>query len=731
LLSLPPELLTAVAAHLWTGGHGSAWSALARTCTTAHGACVDAVRCVTLPPVPPATIGAGMQPLTPAWRRVLDSGGASRTLLVSHRPPSEPVEALAPLRRWLAPTHLPRRVEYRPPAAETARRAATKSDPAAADAVVAAATAALTHPRGGGGGGCGDRRCRLRAVRLGRVHYSMDSHEELLYYTPANADVLERLLPALAAAAPDTFLADGWVIRVLGRGGQRLSAGRLRTLRLRRAIVEDRPSHWALASVLRLHGSELEAVTLGLPIEPYALLPAALGDHGYCQEHWPTGYLAFWLGAEGDGGASPPPPPPPPWAPPTLGAPSPVALPALRAFSFLGSVSAADAAALATAAPALTDVRLIGAVGTGALAALALPALPCLDALEFFTVHRPVVLREELPLALARRPRLSLLRLPVGPDCLSASLAAGMVGAQWGGAAPGEAAAWATELVTATRVGTWTAHDADVDRLVGGPAASARGRARPCAALGGAAPAVAPDASAGLRVLSIFLGADATDGAVAALATLPGLATLRLRLDGARRVRLAGGWPPFPALTALALTLAAHPTRGGPGAAAALAALSAPRSYAPARLVHLHVRVAALSREGPLALPEPPLQPADEVGGWATPPPDVAGLADWTALRTLVWDSRACEVHAAAVGGGRDAAEAALAEAVAAVEAAVKAKAATARRVAATLPRVATCVRPVHSPDPWAPQRPHDVEPWHLYPDGGEPPGGEAAYLDA
>jgi len=665
-----------------------------------------------------------MQPLTPAWRRVLDSGGASRTVLESRRRPAEPVESLATLQRWLAPTQPPQRLTYGAAAAGMAARTATESDPAAADAVVAAVTAALARSRG--------RRRRLRAVRLGRVHYSMDHREELLYYTRANAEVLERLLPPLAAAAPDTFVADGWVIRVLGRGGQRLSAGRLRTLRLRRAIAEDIPSHWALATVLRLHGAELEDVTLGLEIEPYTLL-SPLHEHGYTQEHWPTGYLAHWLGAAGEGGARPLSPPPPPWTPPPSAAPTPVALPALRLISFLGSVSAADAAALVAAAPALTNVRLIGAVGTGALAALAPPALPRLDVLELFTAHRPEVLREELPLALARRSRLSLLRLPVGPDCLLASLAAGMVGAPWGGAALGEAAAWATELVAAASAGTWTAHDADVDRLVGRPAASAGDRdARPCAALGCAAPAVAPNASAGLRSLSIYLGADATDGAVAALATLPGLATLRLRLDGAQRVRLAGGWPPFPALAALALTLGEHPTRGGPSAAAALAALSAPRSCAPARLVHLHVRVVALSGAEPPAPPTPPPPPADEVGGWVTPPPDVAALAAWTALRTLVWDSLVCGKGAAAAGGGGDAAAAAAAAAAeAAAAVTVAAKAATARRVAATLPNVATCVRSLLSPDPWAPTGPHDVEPWHLYPDGGEPPGGEAAYLNA
>jgi len=72
LLCLPPELLAIVAGHLWATGHGSAWSALSRTCTAIYRACDRPVRRVELPPVTPAALQENLQPLGGLWRRALE-----------------------------------------------------------------------------------------------------------------------------------------------------------------------------------------------------------------------------------------------------------------------------------------------------------------------------------------------------------------------------------------------------------------------------------------------------------------------------------------------------------------------------------------------------------------------------------------------------------------------------------------------------------------------------------
>jgi len=218
---------------------------------------------------------------------------------------------------------------------------------------------------GGGGGGGGGGVC---AARFGRCIYTGEGHT--LPYCPANAEVLSRLLPHVARCPLDAFAADGWVIHLLGRGGGRLSANRLATLRLRQATPGDGPTHWAIASVLRALGVELVELSAGL---------SAARRWGPGGRHHPTGYLAYWLGAAG--GPASPPPPPAPWGPvgPCAWPQPPVTLPRLRRVSFLGSVGAADVAALADAAPRLTHLHLMGAVAAGALGALALPALPDLE----------------------------------------------------------------------------------------------------------------------------------------------------------------------------------------------------------------------------------------------------------------------------------------------------------------------------------------------------------------
>jgi len=239
--------------------------------------------------------------------------------------------------------------------------------------------------------------------RFGRCIYTGEGHT--LPYCPAISEVFSRLLPHVARCPLDAFAADGWVIRLLGRGGGRLSANRLATLRLRQATPGDGPTHWAIASVQRAHGAELVELSAGL---------SAARRWGPGGRHHPTGYLAYWLGAAG--GPASPPPPPAPWGPvgPCAWPQQPVTLARLRRVSFLGSVGAADVAALADAAPRLTHLHLMGAVAAGALGALALPALPELDSLALHTVHVAAHLRDELPRALGGRPRLAVLRLPDG-----------------------------------------------------------------------------------------------------------------------------------------------------------------------------------------------------------------------------------------------------------------------------------------------------------------------------
>jgi len=94
----------------------------------------------------------------------------------------------------------------------------------------------------------------------------------------------------------------------------------------------------------------------------------------------------------------------------------------------------------------------------------------------------------------------------------------------------------------------------------------------------------------GLRYLTIALDPTATDSAVASLATLPALSTLRLELTKAINVRLLSR-PTFRSLTRLALMMSMTPADGGVSPAAAVAALSAPPSAASAALVDLRMVV--------------------------------------------------------------------------------------------------------------------------------------------
>jgi len=698
LLCLPPELLVTVAGHLWATGHGSAWSALSRTCTAIHRACDQAVRRVELPPVTPAGLHEQLQPLGGLWRRALDGQdkycslgygvhGAPLARLDDHVLDASMIQDVEPSLSGRGPGH--------------GDDAPTVHEAAVADELVQSVAAFLKRlsraEQGGGGRGHGGG--GVRVARFGRCEHT--GREPFLPYSPANAEVLGRLLPHLARCPLGAFAADQWVIRLLGRGGARLSAAPLRTLRLRRATTGDGPTHWAIASVVRTHAAELVELTAGLHTMG--------GSMDHPGRHHPTGFLAYWLGAVG--GPTSPPPPPPPYGPvpPCADPLPPVSLPCLRIFSFLGSVSSYDASALVAAAPRIAHLHLTGAVGVGGLAALALPALPELSHLVLHTFHQAAHLRAELPRVLTGRPPLAVLRLPeTDGDVTSACGWVWTPDQLWCGAQ----VAAPVELVASDSLGLSTSayDDATVVQVcglaAGGPvtADETDGGARVSA---GVSEMVAPTGVAmcratGLRSLTINLGASATDAAVTTLAALPALATLRLSLDSAVGVRLAS-WPAFPALTGLSLALVDASARCGVTPVAALDALSAPPSTAPASLITLRFIVYGRPEDSP---PPPPLSEG-EAGGWPSPPPDLSPLASWTGLRSFQWESPSpkggvrvgCSVYPSA------------AEEVC--------MAATARRVAATLPRVATVVKCSGHDDPWGPDTLYMGHPWFYHPDGG------------
>jgi len=694
LLCLPHELLTVIAEYLWETGHGAAWSAFSRTCSAVHLACLDAVRRVQLPPVTPDGRGALEQPLGGSWRAALEGDGCRFMSLGGCWALAVSVDKLIPLNARMLKDADPK-VWTTVDRNTDPALGPTTHDPAVADALVRSVTAFVDRLTGGARrGGSGDRG-QVRAARFGRIFHT--GRQEMLPYSPANADVLRRLLPPLAGCPLEAFVADGWPIRLLGQGGARLSAGSLTTLRLRRAAVGDGPTHWAIASVLRIHAVELEEVAVGL-------------EH----THHVTGYLSYWLGAA-VASLLPPPPIPAPWG--SGGPAPPIQLPRLRVLSFRGCVDAADAAALVKAAPRLSSLSFHGAVGRGALKRLALPALPELDHLELHTVIEVAALHLELPAALAGRPPLDVLRLPAADDVPHDSMAAGGwvwgSGELWGGG--WSSVAVPHELVVSTvDAKPWTYDDATVKVVCG------QGTSHPVPAdvAGGVGPVSTSSVTmtaagvmgmgwtpaTGLRSLTIALGPTATDAAVVSLAALPALTTLRLGLTEAANVRLSS-WPAFPALTRLALVLWTDPASSGVSAAAAVAALSAPPSVAPVALAAL--RFVAYGD------PDDALLPADlpdqEVGGWVSPPPDLSPLASWTALRALTWTSYA------PTGGVRRCCHADPSTAEAAR------MAATARRVAATLPRVATTVCDTKVHDPWGPNGLYRGRAYFSHPAGGEP----------
>jgi len=705
LLSLPHELITSIAGHLWASGHGAAWSAFSRTCAAAHGACLDAVRRVELPPVTPESRSELEQPLGGSWRAALE-GDVRRYSFVGAGASIVDVANLVP---FSAQTHFRDQpnvctvnTDYLRP-----EMGPTTHDPAVTKELVRSVAAFLVHLKGtaecSGSGGRG-----LRAARFGRIH--QEGRQDMLPYSPANADVLGRLLPPLAACPLEAFAADGWPIRLLGRSDARLSVGPLTTLRLRRAGVGDGPTHSAIASVLRAHAAELEEVVVGLEAE---YLTGGYPNDWFKRTHHFTGYLAHWLGAAESS---------PLWPPPTC-SPSdtgcrapPVQLSRLRVLSFLGSVDAVDVAALVVAAPRLSSLCLYGAVGRGALKGLALPALPELDHLELHAAIEATHLYPELPAALSGRPPLSVLRLPAADDVHDSTAAGEWVwgsGELWAG--EGSSVCVPCELIASTIDNKpWMYDDVSVKLVCGqgtagsetphaadgvGPGTTA-GTATAAARVGGWVPAV------GLRSLTIALGRAATDGAVASLAALPALTTLRLRLDQNVGVRLSS-WPAFPALTRLALVLSNDDASCGVTAAAALAALSAPPSAAPTSLAALQFKVLGHAN-GALI---PAHVPTDEVDGWVSPPPDLSPLASWTSLRELTWESFP------PVGGNRYGCEtnSSTSEEVR--------MAATVRRVAASLPRVATTVCAVQRGDLWGPEGRYRSDAYFSHPVGGEPDG--------
>ncbi|OSX74072.1 hypothetical protein BU14_0311s0012 [Porphyra umbilicalis] len=223
--------------------------------------------------------------------------------------------------------------------------------------------------------------------------------------------------------------------------------------------------------------------------------------------------------------------------------PTPLVFPALRSFRLYGALSEADAVALATAAPGLTHLTLHDGVSPLAAAALraprALPALADLRCLGKQTA-RDLADGESLAALLAGR---ALARLAVvGAEPWTTAPGGWMVDALRGGAA------LPRRLVLATAGGgdDWVFGDGDVARLVT-PASVDAGAPPP-----GGLPACV---TSRLTDLTIHLDAAATWAAVRSLARLPALTKLTLNLGGAAAVSTVGGtWPPFLALTDLALS---------------------------------------------------------------------------------------------------------------------------------------------------------------------------------
>jgi len=305
---------------------------------------------------------------------------------------------------------------------------------------------------------------------------------------------------------------------------------------------------------------ELEDFVIGLVAEEYLSCP----DGPIMRTHYKTGYLAYWLGAAF---ASPflPAPAPAHWG--SGRAKPPVQLPHLRMLSFLGSVDAGDVAALVVAAPRLSSLCFHGVIGEGALKILALPALPQLDHLELHAAIQVAHRRLELPLVLTDRPPLDVLRLLAADDTKYDTTSAGGwlwgLGELWEGVS--SSVAIQCELVASTVdnvMAPWVYDDATV-KWTCGQGTSPSETADANGSFGSVPHAGATIASAevkgwapatSLRSLTIALGPTATDSAVASLAALPALSTLRLGLTKATNVRLSS-WPTFRSLTRLALMM--------------------------------------------------------------------------------------------------------------------------------------------------------------------------------
>jgi len=207
-----------------------------------------------------------------------------------------------------------------------------------------------------------------------------------------------------------------------------------------------------------------------------------------------------------------------------------------------------------------------------------------------------------------------------------------------------------------------------------------------------------------MRSLTIALGPTATDSAVASLAALQALRTLRLGLTKATNVRLSS-WPTFHSLTRLALMMSITRADGAVSPAAAVAALSALPLAASAALVDMRMVVHGI---------QSPAQqswhlPNDELDGWYCVPPDLSPLASLTRLRTLTWESRGRQFkrHPDWLTDPRTPMQMAMV--------------ANVRRVAASLPRIATTVRLVRRGDPWGPERLYRSFASQSHPVGGKP----------
>jgi len=374
----------------------------------------------------------------------------------------------------------------------------------------------------GGGGG-------TRRGVLSRSHLAVLHTRPVLVDDDASAEALPRLLVAHA----DTLRV--WSVGFRFRDGDEGPAGMLAAQLARASAVA---AAWTAVEAVASSEAPVTESTVASTSGPLAGWGAGKGAAAAVE--------AFLSGADpgplvaGDG-VAPPPADAEALSPRSLA--PPLVFPALRSFRLYGTLSEADAVALATAAPGLTHLTLHDGLSPLAAAALRAPrAFPALADLRCLGKQTARDLADGGSLAALLAGR-ALDRLAVvGMEPWTTAPGGWMVDALRGGAAlPRQLA-----LATAGGSDDWVFGDVDVARLAAPAAVDA----------GAPLPDGPPACMTGrLTDLTIHLDAAATWAAVPSLARLPALTKLTLNLGGAAALSTVGGmWPPFPALTDLALS---------------------------------------------------------------------------------------------------------------------------------------------------------------------------------